>query len=208
MSGSRLADALGPATGARHSRDTGLTNGVSYYYKLEDVEGTGRTVLHGPVSATPQAGAADASSSSEEEVSSDASSTDSASPARITYGDPSSVGLRVVRQGAQGLELELQTAGFYATAESDGSVRLEIPGFEVAGAPGSPALPVKRSFLEALAGRQVKIAAVVPEDVVSFSSLRPALAELPSWWCRDGTLRAGAASAFGARWVYRCGRPR
>jgi hypothetical protein len=44
--------------GARYRHtDTGLTNGVTYYYKLEDIETTGRTEMHGPVSATPRAGA-------------------------------------------------------------------------------------------------------------------------------------------------------
>ena len=43
--------------GARYTyRDTGLTNGVTYFYRLEDIETTGRTELHGPVSATPEAG--------------------------------------------------------------------------------------------------------------------------------------------------------
>jgi hypothetical protein len=35
--------------------DSGLTNGVTYYYKLEDIETTGETKEHGPVWATPQA---------------------------------------------------------------------------------------------------------------------------------------------------------
>ena len=40
--------------GARYSYvDSGLMNGVTYYYKLEDIETTGATELHGPVSATP-----------------------------------------------------------------------------------------------------------------------------------------------------------
>ncbi|MBL7067222.1 MAG: hypothetical protein ISS29_05125, partial [Candidatus Marinimicrobia bacterium] len=33
--------------------DNGLTNGVTYWYKLEDVDYSGNTKLHGPVSATP-----------------------------------------------------------------------------------------------------------------------------------------------------------
>jgi hypothetical protein len=44
-------------TGARYSwRDSGLSNGVTYFYRLEDIETTGRTELHGPLSATPMAG--------------------------------------------------------------------------------------------------------------------------------------------------------
>lgn len=38
--------------------DKGLTNGVKYWYKLEDVDYSGNTELHGPVSATPVAKAA------------------------------------------------------------------------------------------------------------------------------------------------------
>ena len=44
--------------GAKYSYiDTGLTNGVTYFYNLEDIETTGKTEIHGPISATPQAGA-------------------------------------------------------------------------------------------------------------------------------------------------------
>ena len=44
--------------GAKYAyRDTGLTNGVTYYYKLEDIETTGKTEFHGPVPVTPMASA-------------------------------------------------------------------------------------------------------------------------------------------------------
>ena len=44
-------------TGASYAwRDSGLANGTTYYYLLEDVETTGKTERHGPVSATPQVG--------------------------------------------------------------------------------------------------------------------------------------------------------
>jgi hypothetical protein len=38
-------------------RDAGLTNGVRYFYRLEDLDASGVSTLHGPVSATPLAGA-------------------------------------------------------------------------------------------------------------------------------------------------------
>ena len=117
--------------GAKYAyRDAGLTNGVTYYYKLEDIETTGKTELHGPVSATP---AADGSSGGEEP---DDSSSDSGSSASssgedgeiswITYGDPSASSLRVVKRDRGGVVLELETAGFYAAPQEDGTVRLEI----------------------------------------------------------------------------------
>ncbi len=43
--------------GARYRYvDTGLANGVPYFYQLEDIETTGQTERHGPVSATPTVG--------------------------------------------------------------------------------------------------------------------------------------------------------
>ncbi len=54
-----INDELIPGAGSSSSRheyeyvDKGLTNGVKYRYKLEDVDYSGNTKLHGPVSATP-----------------------------------------------------------------------------------------------------------------------------------------------------------
>ena len=180
------------AVGARYSYlDAGLTNGATFYYKLQDVEATGRTELHGPVSATPQAGPAPAGSAG--------TAAPGASPARISYGDPTRVELRVARRGGAAVELELVTGGFFATPEADGSVRLEVPSFEVVDTPGSPAIPVKRASLAAVAGRGVRIVGVAAEDVVGFSSLRPALAEAPELVVgRDGTVRVGKRRARAA----------
>ena len=78
-------------TGQSYSyRDAGLVNGRTYFYKLEDVETTGRTALHGPVSATP-----------------DPSSPDMAPPPPspgspgTAYGDPRSVVLREIERSAR-----------------------------------------------------------------------------------------------------------
>ncbi|MCK4641080.1 MAG: T9SS type A sorting domain-containing protein, partial [Candidatus Marinimicrobia bacterium] len=54
-----INDELIPGVGSSSQRheyeyvDKGLTNGVTYRYKLEDVDYSGNTELHGPVSATP-----------------------------------------------------------------------------------------------------------------------------------------------------------
>ena len=54
-----INDELIPGTGNSSSRheyeyvDKGLTNGATYWYKLEDVDYSGNTELHGTVSATP-----------------------------------------------------------------------------------------------------------------------------------------------------------
>jgi hypothetical protein len=144
-------------------RDSGLTNDVTYYYRLEDIETSGRTKLHGPVSATPSAGAAAGLPAPSSEES-----------ALITFGDPSASALRIRSEGRLGVVLELSTEGFHARVEEDGSVRIEIPGFDSLSVPDGPDLPVKRAWVDAVAGRKVEIRSVRVEDVETFSGLRPA----------------------------------
>ncbi len=195
---SSLIPGLGSSPiGARYSyTDAGLTNGVTYYYQLEDVETTGRTERHAPVAATPVAGGATTGPGEDPDPDPGDGDTSPGRSARMTYGDPSAVSLQVLRRGADGVDLELVTGGFYATPEADGSVHLEIPGFEVVSGPGTPAVPVKRSFLEAVAGRKVQVASVEPLDVVSYSALRPMLSGAPEMVVgRDGTVRAGSRPA-------------
>jgi CSLREA domain-containing protein len=151
--------------GATYShRDTGLSNGATYFYELEDIETTGRTTFHGPVSATPET--RDTAPSDEGEL-------------RTTLGDPSRVSLRVVERTSTGALLELETGGFFATTRSDGSVRLEVPGFEELALPGSPSVPVKRTWLEAFAGRGVRIASIRELEVTSYAGFRPASGGTP-----------------------------
>ena len=184
--------------GARYSyRDTNLTNGVTYYYKLEDVETTGNTEFHGPVSATPEAGTSssggdsgDSSSNSSSDGSSSGEDSDT-SVARITYGDPSANTLTVLRRGRGQVVLELRTEGFYAEPQEDGSVRLEIPGFEALTEANAPGIPVKRTWVEAIAGRKVKLVSVMARGVEAFTSLRPSDADMPEIVAtREGTVRA------------------
>ena len=82
--------------GARYSyRDTNVVNGVTYFYELEDIETTGKTELHGPVSATPGAGAPEGEESGAEGEAEELPEE----TARIEYGDPSANGWRVLKQG-------------------------------------------------------------------------------------------------------------
>ena len=183
--------------GARYSyRDVGLVNGVTYHYQLEDVETTGKTKRHGPVSALPRAGAeppppgpgtapppgpADGSGDPGEGMSS-----------WIRYGEPEATSLRVVARGVGHVELELRTGGFWALPEEGGGVRLQIPGFEETPQPGAPALPVMRPWVEAVAGRKVKLVSVIGRDVAAFDGLRPVVTGEPELWqAADGTLHAG-----------------
>ncbi|MCX5896278.1 MAG: hypothetical protein NTZ51_10670, partial [Proteobacteria bacterium] len=53
---SALISAKGSATqGASYEFvDTNARNGKTYYYKLEDIDLSGKATMHGPVSATPR----------------------------------------------------------------------------------------------------------------------------------------------------------
>ena len=173
-----------PVGGARYSyRDAGLTNGVTYDYKLEDIDTTGKTELHGPVSATPGGGGESGSSTS--------ASSPSGSTSLITYGDPSANSLRVLKRSSRQVVLELVTNGFYAEPQEDGSVRLEVPGFESLSEVAGPGMPVKRTWVDAVAGRKVKLLSVRARAVEAFTSLRPSDAELSEIVVTpEGTARA------------------
>ncbi len=118
--------------GARYLyRDDDVQNGITYYYKLEDIETTGATELHGPVLAMPLAGVVSESGPSSEEDD---------TTARLTYGEPAASAFRIVDR-KNGIVLELDTEGFVAVPQADGGVRLEVPGLQ--DMVGS-SLPVKR----------------------------------------------------------------
>ena len=190
----RITDTVIPGLGsspegAKYAyRDSGLTNGVTYFYQLEDIETTGRTELHGPVSATPQAGASSSGGVSRDGSSDSGSNGDIS---LITYGDPSANTLRVLKRSRRHVVLELLTEGFYAEPQDDGTVRITIPDFAELAEAGSPLVPVRRSWVEAIAGRKVKLVSVAARGVEAFTSLRPSDADMPEIVAtRDGTVRA------------------
>ena len=171
---------LGSSPAGAHYRyvDSAVTNGRTYFYQLEDIETTGETELHGPVSATP---APDSSAP-----------PPARSSAEILYGDPESGSIRVIERHRNGLILEMNTEGFEAELSEDGSLRLSIPGFEVASAPGTPAIPVKRTWIEVEEGRGVRIGSVRTVSVETFASLRPSATESYEVVAsRRGTVRGG-----------------
>jgi hypothetical protein len=161
--------------GARYRYvDSGLANGTTYFYELEDLESTGIRERHGPVSATPEVGA-----SFELPAGDDSEDGPSYDPS-ITYGDPEATSIQVTQLSSRDVLIELHTEGFYATPQEDGSVLLEVPGFleaSVHGEPGLPAIPIKQAWVQALAGKNVRIVSVKATDVESFS-LRPSSAEI------------------------------
>jgi len=174
----RLIPGLGSSPeGARYQYvDSGLENGTTYFYKLEDVETTGTTELHGPVSATPS------------------SATDPPATNLIVYGRPEANAFRILTRSSDEIVLELTTEGFTAEPREDGSVLLEIPGFSPLSV--SPSLPVLRPWVEVPSGRGARIASVETSSVESFTGLRPSGAEAVEVVASPrGTVRARRASA-------------
>ena len=92
--------------------DSGLLNGVTYFYELEDLESTGVRERHGPVSATPTAGASFDSGDSGEESDDDSDFYEHG----ITYGNPEQTSLRILKHTRRKAVLELVTGGFYRRA--------------------------------------------------------------------------------------------
>jgi CSLREA domain-containing protein len=177
ITGALIAGLGSSPTGRQYRyRDSALENARTYYYELEDVETDGKSTLHGPVSATP-----------------DERATDTSDDGRVVHGDPSNVSLRILDRSSNGVTLELVTGGFFATASGDGTFRLEVPGFDglESATPGSPALPLKRTWLDAVAGRGAKITSVHALDVTSLSGLEPESAGAPELEALPGgTVRA------------------
>jgi hypothetical protein len=195
----RLTSSLVPGLGSspdgkRYSwLDSGLTNGTAYFYRLEDVDRSGRATSHGPVSAIPGAGGGPAPTEPGEpspspETSPSSSTTDAV--AWKAYGEPTAGELRVLGRTASSLTLELTTGGFYALTLEDGSSRLHVPGFFDLSEPGKPLIPTRRAWVEVPAGSNVRIVSVAPSQLVAYRGLRVARAGAPQAVVERGTYRA------------------
>jgi hypothetical protein len=175
--------------------DRGLVNSVTYFYRLEDVDTTGHATPHGPVWATPRAGAALPGSGATDTAIDDTAGTAAAASApapsasRRAYGRPEDSRISIVERGPSHVVVELRTGGFWATPLPDGSVRLEAPGLVLEAAPGAPGVPVRPVWLDAVPGRGVSLGAVRALDPVAFD-LRPEAAGRPEMASgRDGLPR-------------------
>jgi hypothetical protein len=198
----RVTAALVPGLGSSPEgrsysyEDAELRNGTTYFYLLEDVETTGRTKRHGPVSATPRE---EVLATSPQEPPTPDATTETAGWQR--YGDPEATSLTVVERSAAHAVVDLDTRGFYARPDGRGRVQLFIPGFEDAQAPGAPAVPVKLAWLEAIVGRRVSLVSVLGRDVVSFAGLRPLASGEPELVASpDGSVAAGLRRVAEGRW--------
>ena len=182
----RLIPGLGTSmVGASYRyTDSELVNGTTYFYKLEDVETTGITAMHGPVSVMPYAGAT-------EPPTEEAPGGSTSATSRITYGDPTNVSFRELERTNRYVVLELVTGGFYAIVQEDGSVELSVPTFYGETQPGEPQLPLKHAWVEAIAGKNVKIGKVTATQVEHFQSLRPTAARARAVAAEpDGSIKA------------------
>ncbi len=151
--------------GYRHV-DSGLANDVTYFYRLEDIDERGAMTLHGPVSATPRAGAGQ-------------SPPEIDSPSLITFGEPAANRVEILGWSRSGVTVRVTTEGFYATPNDDGTVNLDVPGFEISGKEGTPAIPLLRPWIDAVAGRGVRLISVEQDSLARFESLTPSGAARP-----------------------------
>ena len=206
--------------------DSGLTNGVRYFYRLEDVDTRSKVTSHGPVSAVPDAaltdptqGQRDEPEGREDAKGGDKKAAKDACPAWVVsaygqtapsgsvaplrcsrHGKPESVALEVLSQSSRGAELELRTDGFYAVHEADGSVRLFVPGFDTPEDPTAPALPLRRALVDAVVGRRVELLSAEARDLVAYRGLTPAavgVAEIEV--SRQGAIRGARRAIRPAR---------
>jgi hypothetical protein len=90
------------------------------------------------------------------------------------HGQPESVSLDVVSRDAGSAVVELRTGGFYAVGEPGGAVRVFVPGFDQPRDALSPALPLRRTLVDAVVGREARLAAVEASSWRRFPGLRPA----------------------------------
>ncbi|MCG6922941.1 MAG: LamG domain-containing protein, partial [Acidobacteria bacterium] len=184
-----------PEGASYSSRDTGLTNGVRYFYRLEDIDSESGSTFHGPVSAVPQAGAAPPADDGGSGDSDPERSSDSEDPTSQIYGRPGDVSFRVVSRTKHAVVVELETPGFVVTPSPEG-LHVSVPGFDQPTDPRAPDLPLKRVVLDALVGRHARIVWVKERQTLSFPGLTPAAvgaAEIVS--SPDGTVRPGRRAA-------------
>jgi hypothetical protein len=190
-------------------RDGGLTNGVRYYYRLEDVDTKSVSTFHGPVSAVPAAMSESQTPSADTPKSPESTEGTTTCPAWVwtayasrspvdegagtactRHGTPEAVSLDVTHT-TTGATVELRTGGFYAVRDASGAVRAFVPGFDFATDAKAAALPLRRVLVDAPVGRSARLASVESLDWTAYPGLAPtALGRAEMVVARDGTVRA------------------
>jgi hypothetical protein len=186
--------------------DSGLVNGTTYYYRLEDVDTSSKSTFHGPISAVPAAGTGtspgpapvtepsppggdgDGSGGGDGSAPKDPSTSscpswvlsaapDAVSPVCTRHGDPDSTSLQVLARDASSATLELHTGGFWtlreAAGEGQAEARVFVPGLEFPSDPQAPALPLRRTLVDAVVGKGVQLVSAEAFELRAFRNLRP-----------------------------------
>ena len=97
----------------------------------------------------------------------------------------------MTRRGRGEVVVELETHGFYAEPLEDGTVSIVVPGLEQLMNDDSSPLPVKRAWVDAIAGRNVRLVSVRALELETINGLRPASGATPHIEVsRRGSLRA------------------
>jgi hypothetical protein len=146
-----------PAGRAYVYEELRLEPGRTYYYKLEDLETTGRTMFHGPVSATVPPAVADGPPSAAPE----------------TFGQPGEARLELLPGPEGAWTVRLHMPGFRARRIPEG-LRLELPGFIQPDDAGAIPVPVREVLVPAGIGLRLRISDVRgEEEVLSGFDLAP-----------------------------------
>ncbi len=189
-------------------RDLGLPNGVRAEWLLEDVELDGRSAWHGPVSATPEAGARAVPLDPAEhallgtavplpgsgvEPTPVETAASPALPPPATGGSPAidAGDARVIARDASGVWVEVRIPGVQETPISvDGAAftRVAIPGWDHTLAPGLPELPERTFWLEAPAAAAYALHVVERDGAVR--SLSAPVVPVPATTLEGDTVTA------------------
>jgi hypothetical protein len=189
-----LIPGLGTSTiGGEYSYPDGnVTGGNTYYYKLEDVEFSGRTRMHGPVTAHPGLDSDGDGMTDDWEIYHGLDPRDPGDASLDPDGDgftnleeflhgtdpkqkeeEAQEGIRVISSDESGITLELITSEFKATPKKIGGVAyqvLGIPGYEhgYTDEQGKPRMPLKSVLLSIPQGVSCAVADL-DFDVVELS---------------------------------------
>lgn len=177
------------AGGRYYFHDRTVGNGKTYHYLLEDVELSGRTTLHGPVSATPTAGlslptfdpAAYVNGETQDgPTTADAIEDDrSASPTALGLTQ----GIRITASDATGFDLVIDVPRFTRSRTTIGAQEydlIEVPGYEASADLERPVVPTRGLLIEVPPVVSASLARLDVDTEASGGYSLPANRPLPS----------------------------
>ena len=193
INGALLRNSL--ASGSIHGRyqffDTHVTNGVTYYYQIEDLATVGTRTMHGPLSARPlgtlaMAPAADPGATT-------GSNGDPAS-APIPTAPGNAPGQKVIANGVTllartehslRLKIDIPSPTFTADGGHPSYSRVSIPGYTVMTNAGRPELPQRLVMIE-IPQASTATSTIISQTVANLSGI--SVAPSPLWTPVNGSL--------------------